>query len=79
MKKKELVSLRSKTITELTKMVIEKRVDVATSYAKIKAGHEKNVKKAFNLRKELAQILTILREKEIIENTKAQEKKEEDR
>jgi ribosomal protein L29 len=79
MKKKDLANLRTKTISELLKMSVERKNEADQEYAKIKAGQEKNVKKSFNLRKELAQILTILREKEITEQAKAEVKKEENK
>ena len=79
MKKEELTNLRTKTISELVKMSVERKNEAEVVYAKIKVGQEKNVKKAFNLRKELAQILTILREKEITEQAKEEIKKEEDK
>lgn len=73
MKKTELTNLRTKTVAELKKMASEKKDEASMDYAKIKAGQEKNVKKSYLARKELAQILTILREKEIIEKEKNEE------
>jgi ribosomal protein L29 len=67
MKKKDLVGLRNKNISELKKMVDNKRGEFYNSYASLKASGEKNVKKSKNLRHEISQILTIIREKEIIE------------
>jgi ribosomal protein L29 len=67
MKKKDLIGLRNKNITELKKMVDNKRGEFYNSYASLKASGEKNVKKSKNLRHEISQILTVIKEKEIIE------------
>ncbi|MEK7188461.1 MAG: 50S ribosomal protein L29 [Patescibacteria group bacterium] len=68
MKKKDLVSLREKDINTLKTKVIEKKKEEELTLVRIYAGQEKNLKKAFLIRREIAQILTIIREKEIIEN-----------
>ncbi len=65
MKKKGLKDLRAKEIDELKKLVSEKRKETSVIYAKVKTGQEKNLKKVKGLKKEIAQILTIIREKEI--------------
>ncbi len=65
MKKKGLKDLRVKEIDELKKLVSEKRKETSVIYAKVKTGQEKNLKKVKGLKKEIAQILTIIREKEI--------------
>ncbi len=41
----------------------------------IKTGTEKNLKKGANLRNEIAKILTLIKEKEIIERIKKEEEK----
>ena len=69
MKKKELKTLREKTIKELRTKVEKLRLDVQLTYAKVKVGQEKNIKKAKNERKDIAQILTIIKEKEIMERS----------
>ena len=68
MKKKDLVSLREKDIDTLKTQVVEKKKEEELTLVRIYAGQEKNLKKAFLIRREIAQILTIIREKEIIEN-----------
>lgn len=68
MKKTDLKSWRGKKVEELKKVVIEKRLLTLKTMVKVKAGQEKNLKKAKNLKKELAQMLTIIRESEIIGN-----------
>ena len=74
MKKKDLDSIRGKTVEELNKMANEKRNEITLTYAKIKAGQEKNTSKAKTLKQDLAQIMTIARENEIIEASKPKEK-----
>lgn len=67
MKKKDLTDLRNKEINELEKLLSKKRNELINTYAKIKAGQEKNLKKAKNIKRDIAQILTIIREKELLE------------
>lgn len=66
MKTIELKNLRNKKVDELKKLVGEKRLEVAKTRAKIAAGQEKNLKKAKNLKKELVQALTLIKEMEIV-------------
>ena len=73
MKKKDLDSIRGKTIEELERMANEKRNEITLTYAKIKAGQEKNTSKVKTLKQDLAQIMTIIRENEIIEASKPKE------
>jgi ribosomal protein L29 len=74
MKKKDLKSLREKSVDELKSLVIEKRNKIIADYAKIRAGKEKNTSLLRKLKRDLAQTLTILREKGIIEKYKADKK-----
>lgn len=67
MKKKDYVSLRTKKTEELVKSVREKKNELAGVAGKVKTGEEKNLKKMHNLRLEIARLLTIIREKEILE------------
>jgi len=73
MKKKDLQAARNKKVSELKKLVSKKKQEVEVLQAKVKAGQEKNLKKAKNIRIEIAQLLTLIREKEII---KKEEKKD---
>lgn len=75
MKKKDLQDLRNKKIIELDKIVIKKRQESVLAHAKIKTGQEKKIKKVKNLRLEIAQILTIIREKQIVEEVEKKETK----
>ena len=67
MKKKDLINLKGKTLAELEKLAKESQLGLVQFTAKIKGGSEKNLKKAKNLRREIAQVLTIIREKELTE------------
>ena len=59
MKKKDLEGLKTKKAVELLKMVKERKLELAKTLAAMGAGREKNLKKARNLRVEIAQILTV--------------------
>ncbi len=67
MKTKDFKDLRAKDIKSLTKLVAEKRVAMAKKIVEVRSGKEKNLKSVGNLRREIAKILTLVREKEIIE------------
>ncbi|EKE13534.1 MAG: hypothetical protein ACD_13C00010G0020 [uncultured bacterium] len=68
MKRKEFKELRSKTAKELRKIVMDKKVEAEKAKMKILSGKEKNLKVARNFRSEIAKILTLAREKDIIES-----------
>ncbi|HJY98550.1 MAG TPA: 50S ribosomal protein L29 [Patescibacteria group bacterium] len=76
MKKKEITELKGKTIKELFKMANSKKEEAKKTAVSVAAGKEKNLKVLKNARREIAQILTIIKEKEIME--KLQPKKEEE-
>lgn len=67
MKRKELSPIREKTREAIEKAVQEKRLELAKVQAELRLGRVKNVKVAKNLRRDIAQLMTILREKKIIE------------
>jgi ribosomal protein L29 len=67
MKKKELSALKLKTVSELKKMIVEKQKEASLFFSSLKAGKEKGTSKRRNLRRDIAQILTIIKEKEILE------------
>lgn len=77
MKKKEFNQLREKDRKELTKMVLGKKSELEKVRMKMFGGKEKNLKVGRILRVEIAKILTLIREKEIIESLQPKEKKEE--
>lgn len=58
---------RAKTKTELTSLLEDKKKDMLKVQAELLGQKEKNLKKAKQLRLEIAQISTIIREKEIVE------------
>lgn len=66
MKKTEFKNLKTKKIEELKKLVRPKKLEITKTLAKIAGGQEKNLKKARNLKRELAQVLTIIKEMEIM-------------
>lgn len=70
MKKKDLADIKNKEIKDLKKLAEEKKLELAKIEVKIHSSEEKNVKKASNLRREIAQILTMIQEKELIEQEK---------
>lgn len=73
MKKKDLQQLRSKEREELAKMALDMRQEIISSRADLAAGKKINSKKVKNLRHDLAQILTLLREKEILRKMESEE------
>jgi len=78
MKKKELKQLKEKDKKDLEKMVGQKKIDLIKAKADIIAGREKNLKKVKNLKDEIAQVMTLITEKEILEIESRVEKKEEE-
>jgi ribosomal protein L29 len=77
MKIKDLTALRGKSIKELEKLAYEKRTEATKKKMEIMSGKEKNLKVYGNLMTEVAKILTLVREKEIIESLEPKEVKEE--
>ncbi len=67
MKTKELKTQRSKSQKELRKLVVKKKIKLTEEFANLKAGGKKSPKKARQLKSDIAQILTIIREKQLVE------------
>lgn len=65
MKKKELIQLRKKSVKDLTVEAQKLREEISKAHIELAVGNVKNVRQVKNLRRDLAQILTILREKQI--------------
>lgn len=65
MKKRDFKDLKVKKIAELTKLVLEKKAELAKIAIGVKTQSEKNVKKGRFLRLEIARLLTLIREKEL--------------
>jgi len=71
MKKQELTKVREKALDKLKLDLDKKRLEILDLRVKITTGQEKDVKKAKKLKKEIAQILTVMREKELVEERKS--------
>jgi ribosomal protein L29 len=67
MKRKDYNELKGKTVKELIKLAGDKKNESIKEKMKILGGKEKNLKVHRNLRAEVAKILTLAREKEILE------------
>ena len=63
MKIKELKDLRIKEVKDLYTLVAKKEVEVIKNAVKISGAKEKNLKLLKMAKKEIAQILTIIKEK----------------
>jgi ribosomal protein L29 len=70
-KKKDFKDIKTKEVDELKKMIDSKRGELAKTVPNLKAGREKNLKKAKNLKREIAQILSLISEKEIMKKEEA--------
>ncbi len=66
MKKKELKDLRTKDVADLRKMLAKKKKEVSGKRMDMAGAKEKNLKVVKNMRREIAQTLTVITEKEII-------------
>lgn len=76
MKKKDLTKAREKSIPELAKIVSELRLKRAQARGNVVAGKEKNIKTSKNIKKDVAQLLTIINQKQKEEKkTKSKTKK----
>lgn len=73
MKRKEFNDIKGKPIKDLTKMLGEKKLEARKVKMNLLAGKEKNLKVYRNIRREVAQIMTVIREKEIIESLEPKE------
>ncbi len=63
MKIKELKDLNTKEIKDLESLVSKKKLELIKNQVKIAGGQEKSIKKNWTLRKEIAQLLTIIKMK----------------
>lgn len=64
MKIKELKKIRTKEIKELNTLLAKKRLELGKIQVKILSGKEKNLKAAKHTKKEIAQLMTIIKENE---------------
>lgn len=76
MKKTNLNELRTKDAKNLVKLASEKRAEIKKERTNILSGKAKNLKVVKNLRRELAQILTVAKEKTIAEKIETEKKGE---
>lgn len=77
MKKKELTDIKNKTIKDLNKLVFTKKLEAKKSKMNTVAGKVKNLREFKNIRRDIAQILTVIKEKQIfdlIKEVKGEEK-----
>lgn len=63
MKTKDLQNLRGKELKEVESLLAKKKLELSKLEVKILSGKEKNLKARKNLKKEIAQIMTVLKEK----------------
>jgi ribosomal protein L29 len=68
MKKKDLNELKTKTLVELKKMCKEARIALVKARMEINTGKIKNVSIMGKKRDEIAKMLTIMAEKQELEN-----------
>lgn len=67
MKKKDKEQLRAKNTQELLKLLVQKKQEMGKAETEVKGGTEKNLKKVWNLRREIAIISTLMTEKNFME------------
>lgn len=65
MKREELDKIRNKSIAELNKAIAEERKKMADLRLQLRLGKLKNVRKLKLKRSDIAQLLTVKREKEL--------------
>lgn len=75
MKRNDFKSLKTKKVEDLGKIVSQKKLELMKLLSNKVSKGDKNLMKGRNLKKEIAQILTLVREMEIIK--KIETKKEE--
>jgi len=76
MKTKDFKELRSKDIGGLKKLAADKQEEAVRAKMATVTSKEKNTKLTLNIRREVAKILTLVREKEILESLAPKAKKE---
>lgn len=67
MKKKELDLLRKKEIKELSEKVRKDKLELTRKVSELRTGGSKNIKVIRNLKKDIAQTLTLIKEKQLLE------------
>jgi ribosomal protein L29 len=74
MKTKDFKDLRTKDLKTLKKLALEKKQEAIKAKMGGVSSKEKNLKLALNIRREVAKILTLIKEKEILESLQVSEK-----
>lgn len=64
MKIKDLKELKTKDVKDLLELVEKKKLELIKNQVKITNSKEKNIKQAWSIRKEIAQILSIIKSKQ---------------
>ena len=64
MKKKELNEFRTKDVKEMARILADKKMEIIKVLANVRVSREKNLKKVKSVRREIAQISTIIHEAE---------------
>lgn len=67
MKTKDFKKVREQELKQIYATLAKKKKDAALASAKMAAGKVKNLKKYKNLKKDIAQLLTVITEKEIVD------------
>jgi ribosomal protein L29 len=75
MKVKKLAEVKQKKSKELEKLLGKRRHELAKSQVESVSGKEKNIKKPKLIKRDIAQIQTVLREKQMISQAGNEEKK----
>ena len=68
MKRKDFNELKSKQTKDLLKLSVEKKLEAKKAKMNAVSGKDKNLKVFRNIRREIAQIETLIREKQILES-----------
>ena len=63
MKVKQLQEIKNKEVKELEKLISKQKLELIKNRVKIASGKEKDLKKSWKIRKEIAQVLTIIKSK----------------
>ncbi|QQS38963.1 50S ribosomal protein L29 [Candidatus Woesebacteria bacterium] len=70
MNKAEKKSFRSKSLSEMKAELVKLKINISKEIVELKSGKNTNPKKKRELRRDISQISTIIREKELVESLK---------
>ena len=74
MKKKELKQLRTKSLQELQKLLAKKQTEAMKVRINVKVAKEKNLKHVKMLRREISQVKTVIRKKQLVKQIEKESK-----